>query len=82
VTFEFGNIFWFNIFYNLGVVLRSSRNLFFYFRNIEYTKTKTRFQVGQELGTIFWNLFFPAELNIDTVLGSGGTWQQDWTWDN
>lgn len=56
-----GSIFQFNLFYNLGSMLTSLRNIFYYFAEIEYTRVKTSFEMGYELGTMFWYLFYPSE---------------------
>lgn len=55
------DIFWFNLFYNGGSILKSVTNLILYFFAQEYTRVKTPFTFGMELGQIFWLLFYPVE---------------------
>jgi hypothetical protein len=60
----------FNLFYNLGAMVKSLRNLSLYFFDIEFTRVKTPFDFGEELGYLFWNLFYPAEDYLEMVLAN------------
>ena len=76
------NILFFNMFFNSGTIITNVRNLVLYFYERDYTRVKNVFQFGTEMGQIFWYVFYPTRIYIQTTLDRGGTFQQDWTWDN
>ena len=71
----------FNLFYNGGYLLKGVSNIIMYFIALEYTRIKTPFDMGMELGQIFWLLFYPAQKYLDNALEEGYDWGRDYTWD-
>lgn len=65
------DIFWFNIVYNGGLVIKGLANLMFYFAAQEYTRVKDSYLFGMELGQLFWLLFYPVEEYLDKALEAG-----------
>ena len=51
-----------------------------YFIAIDYTRVKTPFDMGMQLGQIFWLTFYPAKFYLDTSIAAGNSWDQDYTW--
>ena len=49
----------FNLFFNAGNIVSSVKNLALYFYQSKYTRVKSPFDVGKELGQIFWFAFYP-----------------------
>ena len=79
--FENGDAVSFNLFYNGGYLLKGVSNIIMYFIALEYTRVKTPFDMGMELGQIFWMLFYPAQKYLDNAIEEGYDWGRDYTWD-
>ena len=58
----------FNLFFHCGNIVSSVKNLAFYFYAINYTRVQSPFDVGLELGQIFWYIFNPGKAHIKTLL--------------
>ena len=50
----------FNIFYNGGNIMKGFTNIWMYFIATDYTRVKTPFDLGMQMGQIFWLTFYPA----------------------
>ena len=72
----------FNAFFNSGTILICVRNLVLYFYRRDYTPVKNAYLFGTYIGMIFWYVFYPAQMYIETTLSNGGNFQYDWTWNN
>jgi hypothetical protein len=66
-------ILFFNLFFNSGTIITCVRNLVLYFYGRDYTRVKNAFQFGTEVGQIFWYIFYPSRIYIQTTLDRGGT---------
>ena len=53
-----------------------------YFVVKEYSSVDTSFELGMELGRIFWMLFYPARDYLADSVDQGFTWGEDYTWDD
>lgn len=71
----------FNLFYNSGTIIKGITNIAMFSLAIDYTRVKTPFSMGMELGQVFWLIFYPSQTYLDKVLDKGGIWGQDYTWD-
>lgn len=72
----------FNLLYNLGPIVSCARNLAFFWLQPEYTRVKTWYDVGLEIGNIFYFMVNPMEQTIERTLKNGGGFEQTWTWNN
>lgn len=73
----------FNLWYNSGDLLHSTKNLFLYFFASKYTRVQDTKQFGMEIGNMLWQSFYPQKENILAAI-EAGTWEfpQDYTWDD
>ena len=53
-----------------------------YFIAKDFSSIKTPFEMGMELGRIFWMLFYPARTYLEDSVDSGFEWGNDYTWDD
>lgn len=58
----------FNMFFYGGNIVSSVKNLTLYFFSINYTRVQSPYDVGLELGQIFWYIFNPGKPYIETIL--------------
>ena len=63
----------FNLFFYSGNIVSSVKNLVLYFYSINYTRVQTPFDVGLELGQIFWYIFYPGKKHIEELLARAPT---------
>ena len=78
--FQNSNDIMFNLFYNGGKIVKGITHVLMYFIAIDYTRVKSPFDMGMQLGQIFWLTFYPARLYLDTSIAAGNSWDQDYTW--
>ena len=64
----------FNVFYNGGNIISGITNIWMYFIASDYTRVKTPFDLGMELGQIFWLTFYPALTYLDEAIADGYEW--------
>ena len=60
----------FNLFFYSGNIVSSVKNLVLYFYSINYTRVQSPFEVGLELGQIFWYIFNPGRKHIESIIAS------------
>ena len=63
-----GEIILFNLFYNIGYIYESVRNIVFYFNMMDYTRVKTASDFGFEMGLIARLLFYPTKAKLDAQM--------------
>lgn len=61
-------ILWFNLGYNLGGLVTSIKNIWMWNVAKEYTRIEDSFTMGMEMGQMFWMIFYPTQLYLDTSL--------------
>ena len=71
----------FNLLYNGGSIVKGITHVIMYFIATDYTRVKNPFDMGMQLGQIFWMTFYPAQKYLDKSLDAGNSWDQDYTWD-
>lgn len=64
----------FNIFYNGGSSIKGVTNIIMFFIAKEYTRINDAFDLGMEMGQIFWLLIYPAKDYLDNALENGAVW--------
>ena len=64
----------FNIFYNGGNIIKGITNIWMYFIASDYTRIKTPFDLGMQLGQLWWLMFYPAQTYLDNAIAEGYEW--------
>ena len=62
------------MFYSGGNIFKGIVNISLYFIAMEYTRVKSPFTMGMELGQIFWLIFYPIDEYLDLMLETGAVW--------
>jgi hypothetical protein len=60
----------------------SARNISFYFYFKPYTRIKTSFDFGFEIGNLIRLLLYPKHKQLDFDLAQGNIWEWNYPWDN